>query len=116
MPVFPVQVTQTPIPVLANVFKVEAWVDHPTPGEDQRVIVYGSLLKYHTRLGGIMMRATWPDKDHPLGTPNCFVLVTYGRGVCTIDTSRLPSGVYVPVTVSFDYGNQRYSGQTGFTP
>jgi hypothetical protein len=109
-------VSSTPIPTPVDVFDVQAWVDKKTPGPDQRVIVFGSLLKNHIRLGGFMMKATWPQGVPAGSTAECFVLVTYGRGKCLVDTSQLPLGVYVPVTISFDYRGKRYTGQTGFTP
>jgi hypothetical protein len=99
-----------------NSFEVEAWVDNPAPAHGTRVILVGSLIKNSVYLSGIMMQATWPDKTQERGVPNCYVLVTYGRGVCTIDASSLPPGVFVPITITFEYDGVTYVGQTGFTP
>jgi hypothetical protein len=63
-----------------------------------------------------MMSAYWTDETNERGVPNCFTLVTYGAGKCVIDVSRFPPGVFVPVTVSIDYGGKIYTAQTGFTP
>jgi hypothetical protein len=117
-------ITATPVPIVSStliptpvdVFEVQAWMDKKTPGPDQRVIAFGSLLKNHIRLGGFMMKATWPQGMQDGSTAECFVLVTYGRGKCLVDTSQLPPGVYVSVMISFDYRGKRYTGQTGFTP
>jgi hypothetical protein len=100
----------------AGIMRVLAWVNNPTPTRGEQVIVYGSLLNYTVRLGGIMMQATWQDEAHQPGVPNCFVLVTYGRGVCVIETSQYPAGAYVPVHIRFDYNGEAYTGSTGFTP
>lgn len=95
---------------------MEAWVDKPSPARDGRVIARGSLIKNGVRLGGMMMQATWPDETQERGVPNCNVLVTYGSGVCAIDAEGYPPGVFVPITVTFDYDGTRYVGHTGFTP
>lgn len=95
---------------------MNTWVNNPEPERGERVIVYGSLIKYGVLLGGIMMQGTWADESHEPGTPNCFVLVTYGRGVCVVETSQYPAGVYVPINIRFDYRNKTYTGSTGFTP
>jgi hypothetical protein len=107
---------QTPSPTSGDIFEVQAWVNEPFPARDEQVIVYGSLIKDGVRLGGIMMRASWRDGTHEHAIPDCFVLVTYGRGVCTLDQGGLPSGVFLPITVTFDYNGSRFIGQTGFTP
>lgn len=103
-------------PTPGDVFEVEAWVDNPTPARDERITASGSLIKNGVYLGGMMMRGTWPEEDQERGVPNCFVLVIYQRGVCTIEVKDYPSGVYVPITVSFEYNSKTYTGQTGFTP
>jgi hypothetical protein len=95
---------------------VDAWVNQAAPARDDRVIIYGSLIYRGVRLGGLVMRATWSQKGDKTGTPDCFVLVTYGRGVCTLDAADFPAGASVPVTVTFDYEGQTYTGQTQFTP
>ncbi len=64
----------------------------------------------------MMMRGIWEDSRHQTGTPNCFVLVNYGRGNCLIELSGFPVGVYVPVTVEFYYHGETYIAKTGFTP
>jgi hypothetical protein len=97
-------------------FEVIAWISDTNPQPGERVILYGHLLKEGVYLGGMAMHAIWPDEDHERGVPNCSVLVTYGRGVCIVETEGFPSGVYVPITVSFEYLGNIYSGQTGFTP
>lgn len=86
------------------------------PSRDSRVTISGSLIKNGVRLGGMMMQATWPDKRQEHGVPNCNVLVIYGSGVCTVDAGNYPPGVFVPVTVTFEYGGMRHIGHTGFTP
>ena len=110
------QRTPSPLPASADVFKVNTWLSDPEPARGEQVIAYGSLIKNGVLLGGIMMQGTWQDASHEPGTPNCFVLVTYGRGVCAIDTGAFPPGVYVPVEIEFDYRGATYSGSTGFTP
>ena len=96
--------------------RVNTWVNNPEPARGEQVIVYGSLIKNGVLLGGIMMQGTWEDASHTPGTPNCFVLVTYGRGVCVIETANFPPGVYVPVQIKFVYRGETYTGSTGFTP
>ncbi|MHB0988165.1 MAG: hypothetical protein ACYC3P_05805 [Bellilinea sp.] len=110
------QIIPVPSQIPENSFEVEAWVDNPAPAHDARVILVGSLIKNGAYLSGIMMQATWPDKTQERGVPNCYVLVTYGRGVCVINTSSLPPGVFVPITITFEYGGGTYIGQTGFAP
>jgi hypothetical protein len=113
-PVLPVISTQSPIE--QGIFRVTAWVVDPTPPLNSHIVVRGSLIKYGVYLGGIMMLATWPDENHERGVPNCSALVTYGTGKCVIDVSRFPPGIFVPVTVTFNYMGKTYSAQTGFTP
>jgi hypothetical protein len=103
-------------PTSTDFMRVKAWTNNPAPRSGQRVIVYGSLIKRTVWLGGIMMQATWADPSHLPGTPNCFVLVTYGRGVCVVETASFPPGVYVPVQIKFVYRGETYTGSTGFTP
>ena len=110
----PLTPTQSPNP--GDIYEVQAWVDQSNPAQGERVIVYGSLIKDGVRLGGIMMQATWQEASHEPGLPNCFVLVTYGRGVCVVEPGNYPPSAYVPITVSFDYGGNTYTGHTGFTP
>lgn len=99
-----------------DVFEVVAWVSDSGPMPASRVYLYGSLIKNGVHLGGMAMRATWPDKDQERGVPNCSVQVIYGYGFCTIQTEGFPTNVYVPITVTFEYHGNLYSGQTGFTP
>jgi hypothetical protein len=99
-----------------DVFEVKAWVDNPSPERDDQILLSGSLIKNGTYLGGMMMTATWPDATQERGVPNCKVLVIYARGVCDIDVSHFPSGITVPITVSFPYQGHFYSGTTSFTP
>jgi len=110
------QIVSSPIPVHTATFEIVAWVDNPEPKLGSRVILYGSLLKDGVHLGGMAMRATWPDENQERGVPNCSVQVIYGSGVCIIESEGFRSGVYVPVTVTFEYQGEIYSGQTGFTP
>ncbi len=98
-----------------DTFEVVAWVDNPTPAKGEIVNLSGSLIKNGVYLGGMMMYATWPDKDQERGVPNCKVLVIYQRGVCMIKTDDFTSGEYVPVKVKFIYNDRSYSGETGFT-
>jgi len=99
-----------------DVFEVTAWVDNPSPEQGDRIMLSGSLIKNGTYLGGMMMTASWPDQDQELGVPNCKVLVIYARGICTIEVSNYPSGVAVPITVSFPYKGHYYTGTASFTP
>jgi hypothetical protein len=62
------------------------------------------------------MTATWPDSKLERGVPNCHVQVIYQRGICITEASKYPVGVFVPVTVRFEYRGGTYSAQTGFTP
>ena len=100
----------------AAVFEVTAWVDDPDPPAGTRVILHGSLLKDGVHLGGMAMQATWPDEAQERGVPNCRVQVIYGAGVCIVDGVGFQPGVYVPITVTFEYQGRLYSGRTGFTP
>ena len=106
----------TPIPIRTPIFDVVAWVDDPEPQLGSRVMLYGSLIKDGVHLGGMAMRATWPDENQERGVPNCSVQVIYGSGVCIVESESFQSGVYVPITVTFEYQGKIYSGQTGFTP
>ncbi len=98
------------------VFEIDAWVDDPDPPVGARVILHGSLLKDGVHLGGMAMRATWPDEGQERGVPNCSVQVIYGAGVCIVETEGFQPGVYVPLTVTFEYQGRTYRGGTGFTP
>lgn len=106
----------TPAPLPTPALEVELWLDDPSPEPGARVILYGSLIKHGVRLGGMAMRASWPDPDQERGVPNCSVQVIYGSGVCIVETQGFPSGVYVPINVTFEYQGRLYQGQTGFTP
>ena len=110
------QITPTPFPISENEYEVVAWVDNPSPPRDSRIIVWGSLIKHGVHLGGMMMRATWPDVNQERGVPNCRVQVIYGSGVCIVETEGFQLGVFVPITVAFDYDGRTFIGQTGFTP
>jgi hypothetical protein len=100
----------------ADKFEVYAWVDKPTPAKDERVIISGSLKKNGVYLGGMAMTAIWPDSTLERGVPNCHVQVIYQRGICITEADKYPSGVYVPVTVKFEYRGGTYTAQTGFKP
>ena len=110
------QVTASPSSSSQKTFIVDAWVDNPTPSRNDKVILLGTLTMNGLYLGGIMMTATWPDKTQSRGTPNCYVMVLYQRGVCVIDASKFPAGEFVPIHISFEYRGQQFSGDTGFTP
>jgi hypothetical protein len=97
-------------------YEVEAWVSDPTPNQDEQVFVYGSLIRNGVRVGGMMMRAYWPDEKQAPGIPGCNVLVIYGSGGCILEASKFPAGEFVPVRVQFEYYGETYSGETGFTP
>lgn len=99
-----------------DVFEVQAWVDKPAPERDERVTIYGSLIKNGVYLGGMAMDAVWPEEGQERGMPNCRVQVIYQAGVCVTDAANYPPGEFVPVTVIFDYKGNRYTGETGFTP
>jgi hypothetical protein len=96
-------------------FEVVAWVSDPDPEPGERVMLYGSLLKDGVHLGGMAMRASWPDEDQERGIPNCSVQVIYGSGVCIVETEDFQPGAYVPIMVSFEYQGKIYRGETGFT-
>ena len=110
--------TATPAPSAtpADKFEVYAWVDKPTPARNERVIISGSLKKNGVYLGGMAMSATWPDSTLERGVPNCHVQVIYQRGICITEASKYTSGVFVPVTVKFEYRGGTYTAETGFTP
>jgi hypothetical protein len=111
-----VQSISTPFPTATHVFKVLAWVDDPSPQVGSRVMLFGSLIKDGVHLGGMAMRATWPDETQERGVPNCSVQVIYGSGVCIVETDVFQSGVFVPITVTFEYQGMIYSGKTGIIP
>lgn len=108
-------VVTTPTPFHTAIFKIVTWFDNPEPELGSRVILYGSLIKDGVHLGGMAMRATWPDENQERGVPNCSVQVIYGSGVCVIETAGFQPDEYIPVTVTFEYQGRNYSGQTGFT-
>ena len=108
--------TSEPFPLRTPIFEVVAWVDDPNPQVGSRVMLYGSLIKDGVYLGGMVMRATWPDEDQERGVPNCSVQVIYGSGVCIVETEGFRPNAYVPITVAFEYDGQTYSGKIGFTP
>lgn len=112
----PPRITSAPHPTHEDTFIVDLWVNNPNPPIGSRVIVWGSLIKNGVHLGGMMMKATWPDETQEPGMPNCNVLVIYGSGVCVIDNISFPPGEFVPINVTFEYKGKKYSGQTGFTP
>ena len=110
------QLISTPIPTPGEAIKVVAWLDNPNPKVNERVMLYGSLLKHGVHLGGMAMRAVWPDENQERGMPNCSVQVIYGSGVCIVETTGFPANVYVPITISFEYQGKIYRGHIGFTP
>jgi hypothetical protein len=110
------EITPTPPATPGDKFEVKVWLDNPTPSQNSSVHVWGSLIKNGVYLGGMMMRATWPGKTEKSGTSSCDVLVTYGSGMCTVQVEDYPPGVFVPITVTFDYRGARYTAPTGFTP
>ena len=109
------QIVPTPTPIHTTTFEVVTWFVTPDPKLGSRIMLFGSLLKDGVHLGGMAMRATWPDENQERGVPNCSVQVIYGSGVCAIETAGFQPGEYVPVTVTFEYQGKLYSGQTGFT-
>jgi hypothetical protein len=115
VPVIP-QNTPVQTPIRTPTFEVVAWVDDPNPQVGSRIMLYGSLIKDGVYLGGMAMRATWPDEKQERGIPNCSVQVIYGSGVCIVETEGFQPDVFVPITVAFEYHGMIYSGQTGFTP
>lgn len=112
----PTKTEPAPLPTPVHTFVVDPWVNDPNPQVGSRVMLYGSLIKDGVYLGGMAMRATWPDEKQERGVPNCSVQVIYGSGVCIVETEGFQPGVYVPITVSFEYQGKIYRGQTGFTP
>lgn len=111
----PVQTASAPTPAYTHKFEVVTWFSDPEPELGARTILYGSLLKDGIHLGGMAMRATWPDEDQERGVPNCSVQVIYGSGVCIIESEGYQAGVTVPVTVTFEYQGKIYRGTTAFT-
>lgn len=109
------QASPTAAPTEEDTFFVDVWVDEPNPSRDDKVILIGMLNKNGVFLNGIMMQANWPDVDNPRGMPNCYVQLSYGRGVCVIDAGKYPSGQYVPIQVTFEYQGQVFTGETSFT-
>jgi hypothetical protein len=109
-------IVQTPHQDSSDVYEVEAWVNDPAPRRDARVVIYGSLIKNGVRLGGIMMQATWSEKAKMTGTPDCYVLVIYGSGVCSVEAGNFPPNQFVPVILKFQYEDTTFTGSTGFTP
>jgi hypothetical protein len=109
------EIAPTPPATPGDKFEVTAWVDKPRPSQNSLVCVHGSLIKNGVHLGGIMMRATWPDKTEKSGTSSCDTLVIYEAG-CTVHVKDYPPGVFVPITVTLDYRGTRYTAHTGFTP
>jgi len=103
-------------PTSEDIYEVEAWVNKPAPRPDEQVTIYGSLLKNGVRLGGIMMHARWSERALNTGIPDCFVLVIYGSGVCTVAARDFPTGQFVPITILFEYEERVFTGKTGFTP
>jgi hypothetical protein len=100
----------------ADTFLVDAWMSNPTPSRDSKVVLIGNLRKDGVYLGGIIMRATWPDETHTDESPNCYVTIIYQRGVCTIDVSHFKPGILVPIQISIEYQGKLYYGQTQFIP
>ena len=98
-----------------DTFAIDTWFWDTDPVQGERVTFYGCLVKNGLSLNGIMMDATWPDKNKELGMGSCHVMVNYQRGVCTIYTTGLPVGEYIPVTVKFNYQGVIYTKTTGFT-
>lgn len=111
-----VEVATAQLSSAEDTFAVSAWVDNPAPKRGDKVILLGNLKKNGVFLGGIMMKATWPDESQPRGMPNCYVMVNYQRGVCVIDAGKYPVGEFVPIEITFDYRGRRFTAQTGFTP
>jgi hypothetical protein len=107
--------TPTPELTFQDIFVPDAWVSNPKPSLGSVVTLRGSLRKYEVYLGGMMMHATWPDQTEPRGLDSCDVLVTYGTGVCQINVENYSPGQFVPITVTFGYGDVYYTTYTGFT-
>jgi hypothetical protein len=110
------QVSPESMPTPADVFAVKVWVSNENPRPDETVIIYGTLRRNGLYLNGLMMYATWPGPEDLHGMPNCSIDVIYQRGVCTTYAGNFPSGVYVPIDISFVFRGKTYTGQTGFTP
>ena len=110
------QPTSLPDVSPTETFFVDAWVDNPAPAAADKVILFGMLNMNGVFLSGIMMEANWPDEHNLPGMPNCYIQLSYGRGVCIIDAAKYPSGKYVPIQIKFDFHGRTLTGQTGFTP
>jgi hypothetical protein len=100
---------------LVDIFKVNAYVDKPTPAQGEMVILIGNLQKNDIILGGIMMEASWPGEAQQRKMPSCTVQVIYQRGVCHIDTKDYAVGESVPITLKFRYNDKTYLGELSFT-
>ncbi len=106
-----------PSPTPEDIYEVQVWVDNPNPARDETVTISGSLIKNGVYLSQMLrMEAWWPEEGQDRGVPNCFSMVIYQRGICTLEAKDYPSGVYVPVTVELEYNGKTYTGTTGFTP
>jgi hypothetical protein len=105
-----------PTPTLEYVIEARSWVSDPAPDREERVIVFGSLVKNRRFLGGIMMKATWIDPSRGNSQRECYLLVNYQRGDCIIEVKDFPVGIYVPVNITFNYRDRIYTTTTGFTP
>jgi hypothetical protein len=99
-----------------DIYQVDVWVDNPTPQRGERVLVSGSLIKNGVHLNGPMM-ATWAsERAYARGVPDCLVSISYQRSGCVLQAEDFPSGVYVPVKVVIYLNDEKYTGETGFTP
>jgi hypothetical protein len=111
-----VQTSPESTPTPADVFVTKVWVSNENPGPDETVTIYGTLQRNGMYLNGVMMYATWPGPEDLHGLPNCSIDVIYQRGICNTKAGNYPSGVYVPIDISFVFRGKTYTGKTGFTP
>jgi len=92
---------------------VDAWVDDPTPPLGSSVTVQMSLLNNGVPIDGLLMTAVWPQGG---GLRTCHAQVDFDQGACRITVTDMEPGVYVPITVTAEYGYWLFTGLTGFTP
>ena len=74
----------------SDVYLIEGYQLNSPVNNGNAIAFWGSLFRNGTILSGMSMHATWPDPTAERGIAQCDVLVSYGRGNCTIFTDQLP--------------------------
>ncbi len=114
--------TETAAPTLAvsptptDVFEVVAWVDNPNPKRGERVVANAYLSRNGVILSQIRYEAWWDQPGHDPAVPNCYGLLIYQRGICTLNAGDFPPGEYVPIKFRIFWNDRIYTAETGFTP